>query len=108
MSEKRPTMIDTTLQQNLEKETGLVLTNNFKEELAAFVNRLINTDFEKLVFLLYRIDVRESIIKQLLATPSNNNAGELIADAIIKRQIEKIESRKLFNQENDIAEEDKW
>lgn len=101
-------MTEIILQQNLEKETGLILTNNFKEELVAFVNQLINKDFEKLVFLLYRIDVRESIIKQLLATPSNNNAGELIAEAIIKRQIEKIESRKLFKQKNNIAEEDKW
>ncbi len=97
------------IQQDLEKETGVVLTNNFKKELAAFVNHLINTDFEKLVFLLYRIDVRESIIKQLLALPSASNAGELIADAIIARQAEKIESRKQFKQPNaNIAEEDKW
>ena len=102
-------MIEETLQQDLEKETGIVLTNNFRVELAAFVNHLINTDFEKLVFLLYRIDVRENVIKQLLALPSNNNAGELIADAIIARQAEKIESRNQFKQPNDnIAEEDKW
>ncbi|MBC7721272.1 MAG: hypothetical protein H7068_04565 [Pedobacter sp.] len=96
------------LQHDLEKETGIVLSNNFREELAAFVNHLINTDFEKLVFLLYRIDVRESTIKQLLALPSANNAGELIADAIIKRQAEKIESRQQFKQSINIAEEDKW
>jgi rRNA-processing protein FCF1 len=97
------------LQQDLEKETGIALTNNFRAELAAFVNHLINTDFEKLVFLLYRIDVRESVIKQLLALPPNSNAGELIADAIIARQAEKIESRKQFKQPDDIiAEEDKW
>lgn len=102
-------MIEETLQQDLEKETCITLTNNFRIELAAFVNHLINTDFEKLVFLLYRIDVRESTIKQLLALPSNNNAGELIANAIIARQAEKIESRKQFKQPDDtIAEEDKW
>ena len=79
-----------TLKEDLAKETGLILTNNFRVELAAFVNHLINTDFEKLVFLLYRIDVRETTIKQLLALPSNSNAGELIAEAIIARQEEKI------------------
>lgn len=96
------------LQQDLEKETGIVLTNNFRVELAAFLNHLINTDFEKLVFLLYRIDVRESTIKQLLAVPSANNAGQLIADAIIERQAEKIESRLQFKHDINIAEEDKW
>lgn len=96
------------IKQDLEKETGIVLTNNFRVELAAFVNHLINTDFEKLVFLLYRIDVSESTIKQLLALPSANNAGELIADTIIKRQLQKIESRLQFKQDMNIAEEDKW
>ena len=96
------------IQQDLEKETGIVLTNNFREELAAFVNHLINIDFEKLVFLLYKIDVSESTIKQLLALPSANNAGKLIADAIIKRQLQKIESRQQFKQSINIAEEDKW
>lgn len=104
-------MIDknVVIQQDLEKETGLVLTNNFREELAAYINQLINTDFEKLVFLLYRIDVKESTIKQLLALPSGNNAGEIIADAIIKRQAEKVMTRQLYKQsEDNIAEEDKW
>jgi hypothetical protein len=97
------------LQQDLEKETGLVLTNNFREELAAYINQLINNDFEKLVFLLYRIDVQESTIKQLLALPSSNNAGEIIADAIIKRQAEKVISRQQYRQPiENIAEEDKW
>jgi hypothetical protein len=104
-------MIDDTktLQQDLEKETGLVLTNNFRQELAVYINKLINTDFEKLVFLLYRIDVQESTIKQLLALPSNNNAGEIIAEAIIKRQLEKVSSRQKFKQPTEnIADEDKW
>jgi hypothetical protein len=102
-------MIKKTIQQDLEKETGLVLTNNFREELSVYINQLINTDFEKLVFLLYRIDVQESSIKQLLALPSSNNAGEIIADAIIKRQAEKVMTRQLYKQsEDNIAEEDKW
>jgi hypothetical protein len=102
-------MIEKIIQQDLEKETGLMLTNNFREELAAYINQLINTDFEKLVFLLYRIDVEESTIKQLLALPSSNNAGEIIADAIIKRQLEKVISRQQYKQPiENIADEDKW
>ncbi len=101
-------MIEERLQQDLEKEIGIVLTNNFRIELAAFVNHLINTDFEKLVFLLYRIDVSETTIKHLLALPTSSNAGELIADAIIARQEEKIVTRRQFKPFINIAEEDKW
>lgn len=102
-------MIEKTIQQDLEKETGLALTDNFRQELSAYINQLINNDFEKLVFLLYRIDVKESTIKQLLALPSSQNAGEIIADAIIKRQLEKVISRQQYKQPNEnIADDDKW
>lgn len=84
-----------------------------KEELtahlAAYINHLINTDFEKLVFYLYRIDVDESKMKQLLQQKQNENAGELIAQLIIDRQLQKIKSRREFKQRDDtIHEEDKW
>lgn len=102
-------MIEKTIQQDLEKETGLALTDNFRQELSAYINQLINNDFEKLVFLLYRIDVKESTIKQLLALPSSQNAGEIIADAIIKRQLEKVISRQQYKQPTEnIADDDKW
>ncbi|HPH24759.1 MAG TPA: hypothetical protein PLW32_12800, partial [Chitinophagaceae bacterium] len=52
------------------------------EELAKTIENLINTDFEKLVFLLYRIDVSEQKINDLLQNTQAGNAGELIVQAI--------------------------
>lgn len=79
-----------------------------QQELAAFVNNLINTNFEKLVSLLYRIDVSEIKLKELLKNNEDKNAGEIIAALIIERQQQKIKSKRLFSRDDDISEEEKW
>lgn len=96
------------LKSEIEKETGITLANNWHKEFVAYINYLINNDFEKLVFLLYRIDVSEPIIKQLLIHDASTNAAELIAQAIINRQLEKIETRKKFTTNSDNCTEEKW
>jgi len=80
-----------------------------KESLVTYINHLINHDFEKLVFYLYRIDVNETKMKILLEQKAGENAAELIADLIIERQLEKIKTRQQFSrQDNDINEDEKW
>ncbi|WP_315818669.1 hypothetical protein [Paraflavitalea speifideaquila] len=39
--------------------------------------------------MLYRLDVSEPRLKQLLAQETGTNAGELIAALIVERQLEK-------------------
>lgn len=77
-------------------------------ELTEAINHLINTDFEKLVFLLYRIDVSEQKIKSLIDNAYTTNAGELIANAIIERLAEKKASREKYKQHGEIPEDEKW
>ncbi|MEP6699919.1 MAG: hypothetical protein ABJA85_01325 [Bacteroidota bacterium] len=80
-----------------------------KKKMIAHINHLINHDFEKLVFYLYRIDVNENKMKQLLEQKEGENAAGLITDLIIERQLEKIKSRRKFNQrDNNIEENEKW
>jgi hypothetical protein len=81
----------------------------FKDKLAAHLDALINENLEGLVQILYRLDVSEKKLKNLLAT-ENKNAGILIASLIIERQQQKIISRKHFRQPNteDIADEERW
>lgn len=80
-----------------------------REKLAMHINHLINNDFEKLVFYLYRIDVNESGMKQLLDQKEGENAAGLIADLIIERQLQKIKSRQQFRErDSDINENEKW
>jgi len=57
---------------------------------------------------LYRIDVSEQKIKQLLENKSTSDAGEIIANAIIERQKEKMVSRKHFRFDDTESKEEKW
>jgi len=63
-------------------------------QLADYLNQLILTNFERLVQLLYRIDVSEAKLKYLLKENPNEDAGRIIALLIIERQIQKIKFKK--------------
>ena len=78
-------------------------------DLSAYLNELIVHDFERLIFLLYRIDVDEKKIKTLLQQEAGTNAGETIATLIIERQLQKIKSRQQNRRDkNDITDEESW
>ena len=80
-----------------------------KQKLSLHINHLINHDFEKLVYYLYRVDVNENKMRQLLEQKGGENAAGLIADLVIERQLQKIKSRQQFRQrDNDIDENEKW
>lgn len=79
-----------------------------KEKLAVHINHLINHDFQKLVSLLYRVDVNENKMRKLLEEKEGENAAGLIADLVIERQLQKIESRKNSSKDDSIPDEEKW
>lgn len=76
--------------------------------LSAHINLLINSNFSMLVHLLYKMDVSEKTLKELLASQSAN-AGDIIAELMIQRQLEKIKTRRAFKQPGDqIPEDERW
>lgn len=80
-----------------------------KQILVNRVNELIVHDFERLISLLYRLDIPEKKITQLLAEHVQEDAAVLITDLMIAREMEKIKSRQAYSRRDDnIAEEDKW
>lgn len=80
-----------------------------QEKLSAHINRLIQSNFEQLVNLLYRIDVSETKIKSLLEYQAGTNAGDIIAKLVIERQLQKIKSREQTKTpDGNINEEEKW
>jgi hypothetical protein len=99
---------------NIKKDMAIVLPDKIslielEEALTIYANQLIQKDFQKLVTLLYRIDVSEAKLKYLLQLETDENAGNIIAKLIIERQLEKIKSRQQFSKHNDdISEEEKW
>ncbi len=99
----------TDINQSLEIELPVsVSQQELREQLAAHINYLINHDFEKLVFYLYRIDVDETKMRRLLEQREGENAAGLIADLIIERQLQKMESRKRFSNGGNVEEEERW
>jgi hypothetical protein len=82
--------LNTQLPDTLSKE-------NLLQTLSEYINFLIQKDFQKLVSILYRIDVSENKLKQVLEN-SNEEAGKIIATLIIERQEQKIKSRQQFSQ----------
>ncbi len=78
------------------------------EKLSMHINELIQNNFQQLVFILYKIDVSETKLKQLLLANPNENAGSLIAELIIERQQQKLSSRKNFRSNEHIPDEEKW
>jgi len=81
----------------------------FREQLAVYIHQLINNDFQKLISILYRLDVSEKKLKASLAEKNATDAGIIIANAIIERQKQKFVSRKKSGTtDKDIPEEEKW
>ena len=80
---------DTDLSEDISK-------NELQQKLTAFINELIVNDFQRLITILYRIDVDEKKLKRILLENAGTDAGEIIASLIIEREIQKIETRKQF------------
>jgi hypothetical protein len=94
------------LQISLPEKISL---QELKEKLAAYTNNLVQDDFDKLVSLLYRLDINEAKLKSLLKDNPGEDAGNLIADMIIERQLLKVKSRQQHSKRDDnIAEDEKW
>jgi hypothetical protein len=90
------------LRHDLNSSYGLDLPETTSIEaleaiLAERINTLIIDDFNRLVQLLYRVDVNEEKLKNLLRENTTVNAGLLIARLILERQWQKIETRRKFS-----------
>jgi hypothetical protein len=81
---------------------------SFVLALASEINSLILSDFEKLVQILYRLDINENNLKQTLKEQLNDEAGLIIARMIIERQVQKSRTRQQFRSDDAIADDEKW
>lgn len=97
------------INSSLDLQLAATLTyEELHKKLSEEINYLINNQFEKLVYYLYRIDVNEKKMRNILDKNEGENASELIAELIIERQLQKIESRKKFSNDGNEDEKEKW
>ena len=79
-----------------------------KQQLQQHINYLINNDFERLVQLLYTIDVDEKKLKVLLQQHQGIDAAEIISDMMIERQLQKMQTKAQFKDHWNKDEEERW
>jgi hypothetical protein len=79
------------------------------DALASEVDRLILGDFQRLVAMLYRLDIPEQRLRDLLRTHRDADAGRIIARLILDRQEQKRLSREATRSDApDIPEDERW
>ncbi len=78
--------------------------------LAEKINDLLNHDFQKLVSILYRMDISESKLRILLRENPDKDAGLIIAHLMIEREAMKIKSRNESKQSRKTEDDsdEKW
>lgn len=107
MKEIDPSIVDelsNNLEIDLHKKKSV---EELKLALANHINYLITHDLNKLMHILYRIDISERLLKTNLQN-EKTDAGSVIAEMIVERQLQKIELKKQFRSNNDIPENEKW
>ncbi|MCO5231473.1 MAG: hypothetical protein M9958_09990 [Chitinophagales bacterium] len=88
---------------------GISTEENILDWLSAYIDKLISEDFDGLLFLLYRIDVNEDKVREMLAATNGINASRTIAELILERQKQKIYWRNKFKSSpTKIDENDRW
>jgi hypothetical protein len=107
-------MNSTELIQQINKDFELALTPSLSGEIlrqtmAVHINDMILHQFDRLVQLLYRMDVSESKLKEMLQVQAGTDAGYLIAGLVLEREQQKIASRRQFTQQrNNDSEAETW
>jgi hypothetical protein len=99
---------------NINNDWGLTVLPTITENelatlLAERINELIRSDMNYLITALYRIDVDERKIREMLTKNKGTDAALIIAQLVIERQKQKIKTRSMFTPRvDDINEDDKW
>ena len=76
--------------------------------MAEIVNGWIRSDFTRLVQFLYRIDISESRLRQLLEENTEEDTGQLLARLILERLWQKIETRRQYKPGETTSDEERW
>lgn len=64
--------------------------------LSQRIGELLEKNVEKLIHILYRIDVNQRKTDDIFNNPSKEEIVLLLTDAVIERQIEKVQTRRKY------------
>ncbi len=90
------------IRENIHSYTDLL------QDLSYHINHLIANDFNKLIVILYQLDVSEEQVHKLLKQQPHELSSDTIAKLIIERHQKKVEVKATFKKDENIAEDEKW
>ena len=68
-------------------------SSELKTMVSAVISELMDSNFEKLLLILYRIDVNEEQVKRVISQDDPEMIADNLAELVINRELEKIETR---------------
>lgn len=71
-------------------------TGELKNKLKKIIEHLLQADFERLLNAMYRLDIDETRFKSLLSGVHGNDVSGKLAEIVIERELQKIETRMKF------------
>lgn len=105
---KQVTEISETISGVFDKAgiSAIITSNEFdnlaelKKHLTRKIAELLDTNYERLINILYRIDVNEDKLNELFGTKNRDFIPERLADLIIERQLQKINLRNMYKKDD--------
>lgn len=71
--------------------------DDLKKLLVPVINYLLDRDMTRLLNALYRIDISESKVKQVLTVEHPDNIASRLADLIVQRELQKVVTRRKYS-----------
>jgi hypothetical protein len=96
------------LEKNFELENSFeveraedISLNEIKKRLESVIRNLLDKDLERLLSILYLIDVSQDKTDEIFSIDSKDDIAPLLAEAVIQRQLEKLETRMKYRTDNE-------
>ncbi|ELR70392.1 hypothetical protein C900_03746 [Fulvivirga imtechensis AK7] len=71
-------------------------TDDLKNALVPVINYLLNKDLNRLLNALYRIDISEKKVKEVLTIAHPENMAPQLAELIVQREMQKVITRNKY------------
>jgi hypothetical protein len=77
-------------------KTGDLSLDDLKRVLTERILDLLERNVERLLSILYRVDLNQKKLDEIFLNGTKEEIAEKIAAAVIERQLQKIETRKIY------------
>jgi hypothetical protein len=113
--EKKQTLeVSETISKDFDKAgiSSIITSESFdnleqlKKYLTSRIIELLDRNYEKLLNILYRIDINEDKLNDLFGSKNRDYIPEHLAELIIERQLQKIKFRNAYREKNKEISED--